>query len=62
MVMLIGAIALLVGVIYGYYTISGSGINERPYSKGDAPGVGGNTFSDPYYTEDPFEGWSRGTR
>ena len=62
MVMMIAGALLLLGVIYGYYTIKGSGISERPYGKGDAPGLKGSTFDDPIYREDPFENWSRGTR
>src|SRR2546421_513025 len=33
----------LVGVIYGYFTVSGSGIAERPYNKG----YGGARGADP---------------
>ena len=33
MEIVIVSIVLLVGVIYGYYTVSGSGIAEHPYGK-----------------------------
>ena len=34
---------MLAGVVYGYYTVSGSGIAETPYGKvyGGAPGAHG---------------------
>ena len=43
MEIVIVSIVLLVGVIYGYYTVSGSGIAEHPYRQAysDAPGAFG---------------------
>ncbi len=40
MLMVIGAVVVLIGVVVGWYTIAGSGIQRRPYGKGDTPGAG----------------------
>ena len=53
----------LVGVIFGYYTRIGSGINPRPYNKiyGGAPGAfGPGDVSGKDHRE--HVSWSRGTR
>ena len=44
---------MLAGVVYGYFTVGGSGIAETPYGKvyGGAPGANG-----------PSSDWTRGTR
>ena len=52
-----------VGIVVGYYTRAGSGINPRPYGKiyGGAPGAntpGEVSGRDPRQSTD----WSRGTR
>jgi hypothetical protein len=61
MVMVIGCAVVLVGVVIGWWTISGSGIHERPYAGGDAPGAarshGESLLDSPW---DMHE-WSRGT-
>ena len=64
MPLVILGIVLLVGVIYGYYTVSGSGIAEHPYGSvyRGAPGAcgpGDASGRDPRVSMDT---WSRGTR
>lgn len=58
------AILMLVGVIYGYYTVSGSGISERPYRKiyGGAPGAFGPASASGKDSTARVTDWSRGTR
>ena len=43
MEIIIFCVVMFVGVVYGYFTVSGSGIAERPYGKiyGGAPGAFG---------------------
>ena len=52
------------GVVYGYYTVKGSGITPRAYGKsyGGAPGakVGGDASGRDRYQR--MNDWSRGTR
>jgi hypothetical protein len=61
---LLGVMAIMfVGIVVGYYTRLGSGINPRPYGKvyGGAPGAnvpGEVSGRDPRVKMD----WSRGTR
>jgi hypothetical protein len=61
---LLGVIALaFVGIVYGWFTASGSGINPRPYNKmyGGAPGAfGPSDVSGKDHRE--HVSWSRGTR
>ena len=54
----------LVGVIYGYFTVSGSGISERPYNKvyGGAPGAFGPGSASGRDDRVSISDWSRGTR
>ena len=61
MLMVIGAVVVLIGVVVGWYTIAGSGINRRPYGKGDAPGA--ERFRGESPLDSPWEmgNWSRGT-
>ena len=60
----LGVILLsLAGVVFGYYTRTGSGINPRPYNKiyGGAPGAfGPGDVSGKDHRE--HVPWSRGTR
>jgi len=55
---------MLIGVIYGYYTVSGSGIAEHPYHDmhGGAPGAfaPGNAAGRDQTVL--IHNWSRGTR
>ena len=53
-----------IGVVLGYFTRAGSGINSRPYGNryGGAPGA---YVSGDYSGRDPrvqMDNWSRGTR
>jgi hypothetical protein len=55
---------LLVGVIYGYYTVGGSGIAEHPYRQAysDAPGAFGPGSASGRDERVSISSWSRGTR
>jgi hypothetical protein len=57
MEIVIVSLVMLVGVIYGYYTTSGSGIEEHPYGKiyGGASASGRDDRVD-------IGTWTRGTR
>ena len=52
------------GVVYGYYTVKGSGIAERPYNKiyGGAPGAFGPSNVSGRDDRVVMRDWSRGTR
>jgi hypothetical protein len=56
-------VILFCGVVYGYYTVKGSGISETPYGKiyGGAPNAGKASASgkDERVTS---RDWSRGTK
>jgi hypothetical protein len=61
----LGAVLLiLVGVIFGYYTRTGSGISERPYGKvyGGAPGAKGPGSTSGRDDRVTMRNWSRGAR
>jgi hypothetical protein len=63
--MAIFLVLLFVGVVYGYYTVKGSGISETPYGKvyGGAPGaIGEASASGKDYRTGRIADWSRGTR
>ena len=64
MEIIIVSIVLLVGVVYGYYTVSGSGIAEHPYGKiyGGAPGAFGPASASGRDESVTMRDWSRGTR
>jgi hypothetical protein len=64
MEIVIVSIVMLVGVIYGYYTVSGSGIAEHPYGKiyGGAPGAHGPASASGRDDTIVMRNWSRGTR
>jgi hypothetical protein len=64
MEILIVCFVMFVGVVYGYYTVNGSGIAEHPYrdTHGDAPGA---FIPASVYGHDEsisMRNWSRGTR
>jgi hypothetical protein len=64
MEIVIFCIVMLAGVVYGYYTVGGSGIAETPYGKiyGGAPGAhrpASASGRDEYVS---IRDWSRGTR
>ena len=54
----------LAGVIYGYSTVSGSGIAETPYGKvyGGAPGARGKSSVSGRDERVSISNWTRGTR
>ena len=62
MVIVIGMLVVLCGVVIGWWTISGSGIHERPYSRGDAPGADRHTGESPLDSPWEMHEWSRGTQ
>ena len=57
-------VAGFVGVVYGYFTVRGSGIAEHPYGKvyGGAPGAFGPGSASGHDDRVSMRGWSRGTR
>jgi hypothetical protein len=61
MLMVIGVIVVLAGVIFGWYTVAGSGIHRHPYGKGDAPGAGRMEGESPLDSPRLMKDWSRGT-
>jgi hypothetical protein len=58
------SLVILVGVIYGYYTVSGSGIAEHPHGKiySGAPGAKGPGSASGRDERVSMRNWSRGTR
>jgi hypothetical protein len=62
MVMVIASLVVLVGVVIGWWTVSGSGIHERPYGKGDAPGAERHEGESPLDSPWQMSEWSRGTQ
>lgn len=57
-------IVFLIGIIYTLYTVTGSGISERPYSKvyGGAPGATGSASASGHDDRVTVRNWSRGAR
>jgi hypothetical protein len=64
MELVIFCFVMLAGVIYGYYTTDGSGIEEHPYGKiyGGAPGAHGPASASGRDDRVDISSWSRGTR
>lgn len=62
MVIVIGCLIVLAGVVIGWWTIAGSGINERPYGRGDAPGADRHFGESPLDSPWEMDSWSRGTQ
>ena len=64
MAIVIFSIVMLAGVIYGYYTVGGSGIAETPYGKvyGGAPGAHAPASASGRDELVSIRDWSRGTR
>jgi hypothetical protein len=64
MEILILCAVMFVGVVYGYYTVNGSGIAEHPYEKAysDAPGALGAASVSGRDERVSMSNWSRGTR
>jgi hypothetical protein len=57
-------IVFLVGIVYTLYTVTGSAIRERPYSKqyGGAPGATGPGSVSGHDERVTVRNWSRGAR
>jgi hypothetical protein len=55
---------MLIGVVYGYYTVEGSGIAEHPYHNayGGAPGAFAPASVSGRDESVSISNWSRGTR
>ena len=53
-----------IGVVYGWFTVRGSGISETPYGKvyGGAPGAFGPGSASGHDDRVSMRDWSRGTR
>jgi hypothetical protein len=64
MEIVIFCIVMFVGVVYGYYTVSGSGIAEHPFRKiySGAPGAFGPASASGRDELVSIRDWSRGTR
>jgi hypothetical protein len=64
MEIVIVSLVMLVGVIYGYYTVSGSGIAEHPHGKiySGAPGASSPASASGRDETVAMRNWSRGTR
>jgi hypothetical protein len=64
MEILILCVVMLVGVIYGYYTVEGSGIAEHPYHDvyGGAPGAFSPASVSGRDETISMRNWTRGTR
>jgi hypothetical protein len=64
MPIVIVGIVLLIGVIYGYYTVGGSGIAEHPHHNvyQGAPGAFGPASASGRDRRVSMDTWSRGTR
>jgi hypothetical protein len=64
MEIVIASIVLFAGVVYGYYTVDGSGIAETPYGKiyGGAPGAIGPSSVSGKDDRVSMHDWTRGTR
>ena len=52
------------GVVYGFYTVRGSGISETPYERSGsaAPAAKGPGSTAKRYERERLHNWSRGTR
>jgi hypothetical protein len=64
MEIIIFSVLMLIGVVYGYYTVSGSGIAEHPHGKiySGAPGAHGPASASGRDDLVSIRNWSRGTR
>jgi hypothetical protein len=53
-----------IGVVYGWFTVRGSGISETPYGKvyGGAPGAFGPGSTSGHDDRVSMRDWTRGTR
>ena len=57
-------ILMFIGIVYGYYTVKGSGISETPYGKiySGAPAAGRKASASGKDDRVVMREWSRGTR
>ena len=64
MEILVFCVLMLIGVVYGYYTVDGSGIAEHPYHDvyGGAPGAFAPAAASGRDETISMRNWSRGTR
>jgi len=64
MEIVIFCIVMLAGVVYGYFTVDGSGIAETPYGKvyGGAPGAHVPASASGRDERVSISSWTRGTR
>ncbi len=62
--MVIFMVIMFFGVVYGYYTIKGSGIAQHPHGKiySDSPGAKGPSNAFGRDESQSMSSWSRGTR
>jgi hypothetical protein len=62
--MLLFMVLMFVGVVYGYYTVKGSGISETPYGKiySGAPAAGRKASCSGRDERVVMRDWSRGAR
>ena len=60
--MVVGMVVVIAGVVIGWWTVSGSGIHERPYGGTDAPGAGRQHGESPLDSPWDMHDWSRGTQ
>jgi len=62
--MAIFMVLMFIGVVYGYYTVRGSGIAETPYGKiySGAPASGRKASASGRDERIVMRDWSRGTR
>jgi hypothetical protein len=62
MVMVIGCLVVLVGVVIGWWTITGSGIHTRNYRDRNAGGENREWGDSPLDSPWQMNEWSRGTQ
>jgi len=64
MEILVVSAVMLIGVVYGYFTVAGSGIAEHPYGDmhGSAPGAFAPASASGRDQSISIGNWSRGTR
>jgi hypothetical protein len=64
MEILVVSVVMLIGVVYGYFTVTGSGIAEHPYRDvhGGAPGAFAPASAFGRDQSISISNWSRGTR
>ncbi len=63
-IILLFCIVMFFAIVYGYYTVKGSGIAEHPYNKvyGGAPGAVGASNCSGKDERVVMRDWSRGAR